>query len=108
MENIIAEVRDLEEMISQREKDIALLERTLMEKISSLDNIVEELALYINRKHYPTEIYPCYGSDSGEYDSYKDISLKIVWNYGYTDVVGLSAEDFMKLQQRLMEITLEK
>ena len=108
MKSIIAEVRDLEEMISQREKDIALLERTIMEKINSLDNIVEELALYISTKHYPTEIYPCFGIDSGEYDSYKDISLKIVWNYGYTDVVGLPAEDFMKLQQRLMEISSEK
>ena len=108
MKSIIAEVRDLEEMISQREKDIALLERTIIEKINSLDNIVEELALYISRKHYPTEIYPCFGIDNGEYDSYKDISLKIVWNYGYTDVVGLSAEDFMKLQQRLMEISSEK
>lgn len=108
MESIIAEVRDLEEMISQREKDIALLERTIMEKINSLDNIVEELALYISIKHYPTEIYPCYGIDNGEYDSYKGISLKIVWNYDYTDVVGLSPEDFMKLQQRLMEITSGK
>ena len=107
MKSIIAEVRDLEEMISQKEEDIALLERTIIEKINSLDNIVEELALYISTKHYPTEIYPCFGIDSGEYDSYKDISLKIVWN-GYTDVVGLSAEDFMKLQQRLMEISSEK
>ena len=108
MANIIAEVRDLEEMISQREKDIALLERTIIEKINSLDNIVEELALYISTKHYPTEIYPDYGIDSGEYDFYKDICLKIVWNCGYTDVVGLSDEEFMKLQQRLMEISSEK
>ena len=107
MKSIIAEVRDLEEMISQKEKEIALLERTIMEKINSLDNIVEELALYIISKHYPTEIYPCYGIDNGEYDYYKDISLKIVWN-GYTDVVGLSPEDFMNLQQRLMELTSEK
>lgn len=108
MESIIAEVRDLEEMISLREKEIALLERTIMEKISSLDNIVEELALYIISKHYPTEIYSCNGFDEGEYDSYNGISLKIVWNYDYTEVVGLSPEDFMKLQQRLMEFTSEK
>ena len=46
-------------------------------------------------------IYPVFSYDSGEYDKYKNIKLKIVWEWGYTDVVGLTKEEFKRLEDIL-------
>ena len=75
------------------------LENTIKQKISSIGDIVEELALYIKINKYPTELYPVFSYESGEYDEYKNIRLKIVYDYGYTDIVGLSQQDFERLKE---------
>ena len=42
-------------------------------------------------------------NESGVYDDYKDIELKIVDSIGYTDVVGLTKEEFKRLEKLLEE-----
>ena len=83
------------------QSEIELLEDKIKEKIGSINDIVKEVALYIKIKGYPTDIYPVFSYESGDYDKYKNIELKIVWEWGYTDVVGLTKEEFKRLEDIL-------
>ena len=83
------------------QSEIELLENKIKEKLSSINDIVKEVALYIKIKGYPTDIYPVFSYESGVYDDYKDIELKIVDSIGYTDVVGLTKEEFKRLEKLL-------
>ena len=85
------------------QSEIELLEDKIKEKLSSINDIVKEVALYIKIKGYPTDIYPVFSYESGVYDDYKDIELKIVDSIGYTDVVGLTKEEFKRLEKLLEE-----
>ena len=85
------------------QSEIELLEDKIKEKLSSINDIVKEVALYIKIKGYPTDIYPVFSYESGVYDDYKDIELKIVDSIGYTDVVGLTKEEFKRLKKLLEE-----
>lgn len=93
----------LKEKISDLELQIKTVNDEIKEEISKIGDIVEELAVYIKLNNYPTEIYSVFGIDSGEYDSYKHIRLKIVYNYGYTDILGLTKEEFDKLENILVQ-----
>ena len=83
------------------QSEIEHLEDKIKEKLSSINDIVKEVALYMKIKDYPSEIYPVFSYESGEYDKYKNIELKIVWEWGYTDVVGLTKEEFKRLENIL-------
>ena len=85
------------------QSEIELLEDKIKEKLSSINDIVKEVALYIKIKGYPTDIYPVFSYESGVYDDYKDVELKIVDSIGYTDVVGLTKEEFKRLEKLLKE-----
>ena len=85
------------------QSDIELLEEKKKKKLSSINDIVKEVALYIKIKGYPTEIYDVFSYESGVYDDYKDVELKIVKSYGYTDIVGLTREEFTRLKKLLEE-----
>ena len=85
------------------QSEIESLEDKIKEKLSSINDIVKEVALYIKIKGYPTEIYPVFSYESGVYDDYKDVELKIVYSQGYTDVVGLTREEFKRLEKLLKE-----
>ena len=85
------------------QSEIELLENKIKEKLSSINDIVKEIALYIKIKDYPTEIYDVFSYESGVYDDYKDVELKIVESYGYTDIVGLTKEEFTRLENLLKE-----
>ena len=85
------------------QSEIESLENKIKEKIGSINDIVKEIALYIKIKGYPTEIYPVFSYESGVYDDYKDVELKIVESYGYTDIVGLTREEFTRLKKLLEE-----
>ena len=85
------------------QSEIELLENKIKEKIGSINDIVKEVALYIKIKGYPTDIYDVFSYESGVYDDYKDIELKIVDSIGYTDVVGLTKEEFKRLEKLLEE-----
>ena len=85
------------------QSEIEHLEDKIKEKLSSINDIVKEVALYMKIKDYPTEIYPVFSYESGVYDDYKDVELKIVYSQGYTDVVGLTKEEFKRLEKLLKE-----
>ena len=85
------------------QSEIESLEDKIKEKLSSINDIVKEVALYIKIKGYPTEIYDVFSYESGVYDDYKDVELKIVYSQGYTDVVGLTREEFTRLKKLLEE-----
>ena len=85
------------------QSEIGLLEDIIKEKLNSINDIVKEVALYIKIKGYPTDIYDVFSYESGVYDDYKDVELKIVKSYGYTDIVGLTNEEFTRLENLLKE-----
>ena len=85
------------------QSEIESLENKIKEKIGSINDIVKEVALYIKIKGYPTDIYDVFSYESGVYDDYKDVELKIVESYGYTDIVGLTNEEFTRLKKLLEE-----
>ena len=86
------------------QSEIEHLEDKIKEKLSSINDIVKEVALYIKIKGYPTEIYDVFSYESGVYDDYKDVELKIVYSQGYTDVVGLTREEFKRLENLLNDL----
>ena len=96
MKELIKELQNLQ-------SEIELLENKIKEKIGSINDIVKEVALYMKIKGYTTDIYDVFSYESGIYDDYKDVELKIVYSYGYTDVVGLTREEFTRLKKLLEE-----
>ena len=86
------------------QSEIEHLEDKIKEKLSSINDIVKEVALYIKIKGYPTEIYDVFSYESGIYDDYKDVELKIVYSQGYTDIVGLTREEFKRLENLLNDL----
>ena len=92
-------IKELQNLQSESE----LLEDKIKEKLSSINDIVKEVALYIKIKAYPTDIYDVFSYESGVYDDYKDVELKIVYSQGYTDIVGLTREEFKRLEKLLKE-----
>ena len=50
------------------------------------------------KQKYPTNnLYDNFSWDNGDFDSFGDITIKVCYNYGYTDIVGLSKEEFKEL-----------
>ena len=96
-------MKELIEELQNIQSEIESLENKIKEKLSSINDIVKEVALYIKIKGYPTDIYDVFSYESGVYDDYKDVELKIVYSYGYTDVVGLTREEFTRLKKLLEE-----
>ena len=86
------------------QSEIEHLEDKIKERLSSINDIVKEIALYMKIKDYPTEIYPVFSYESGVYDDYKDVELKIMKSYGYTDIVGLTREEFTRLKNLLNDL----
>lgn len=86
--------------IGMLEDDIEWLNDKLKESILNDSHLskIEQLAFYLMLKKYPTDaLYDSFSWDNGEYDSFGDIQIKICYNYGYTDIVGLSKEEFKEL-----------
>ena len=94
---------ELIEELQNIQSEIESLENKIKEKIGSINDIVKEVALYIKIKGYPTDIYDVFSYEAGVYDDYKEVELKIVESYGYTDVVGLTNEEFKQLKKLLEE-----
>ena len=101
-------MKELIKELQNVQSEIELLENKIKEKIGSINDIVKEVALYMKIKDYPTEIYPVFSYESGIYDDYKDVELKIVDSIGYTDVVGLTKEEFTRLENLLNDLERQK
>ena len=100
-EKIMVKISSLQKEISNLNLQITALQDEIKEELSQFGDIVEELAIYIKLNNYPTKIYPVFSFDGGEYDMYKNIELKIVDEWEYTDVVGLTKEEFKRLEDIL-------
>ena len=99
MKELMKEIDAINAKIKKKQMEINHLENTIKQKMDSIGDIVKELALYIKLKNYPTELYPAFSYEPGEYDEYMGVRLKIVYDYGYTDVVGLTQQDFERLKE---------
>ena len=97
-------MKELIKELQNIQSEIELLENQIKEKISSVNDKVKEIALYMKIKDYPTEIYDVFSYESGVYDDYKDVELKIVYSQGYTDIVGLTREEFKRLENLLNDL----
>ena len=97
-------MKELIKELQTIQSEIELLEDKIKEKLSSINDIVKEVALYMKIKDYPTEIYDVFSYESGVYDDYKDVELKIVYSQGYTDIVGLTKEEFKRLENLLNDL----
>ena len=100
-EKIIDKISYLKKEIFKLNLQITNLQDEIKEELSHIGDIVEELAIYIKLNNYPTKIYPVFSFDGGEYDTYKNIELKIVYEWDYTDVVGLTKKEFKRLEDIL-------
>ena len=94
------------EQLKEKKKQLDLesqeIHNAIKEELNKLP-FVEGLAEYIKYQAYPTDLFNKFGIDSGDYDSFGKVQLKIVYNYGYTDVVGLTKEEFEQLENLLEE-----
>ena len=100
-EKIIDKISYLKKEIFKLNIQITNLQDEIKEELSHIGDIVEELAIYIKLNNYPTKIYSVFSFNGGEYDTYKNIELKIVYERDYTDVVGLTKEEFKRLKDIL-------
>ena len=96
-------MKELIEELQNIQSEIESLENKIKEKIGSINDIVKEVALYIKIKGYPTDIYDVFSYEAGVYDDYKEVELKIVESYGYTDIIGLTNKEFTRLKNLLKE-----
>ena len=96
-------MKELIKELQNIQSEIELLEDKIKEKLNLINDIVKEVALYIKIKGYPTDIYDVFSYEAGVYDDYKEVELKIVESYGYTDIVGLTNEEFTRLKKLLEE-----
>ena len=99
MKELMKEIDAINAEIKKKQIEIIHLNYIIKQKMDSIGDIVKELALYIKLKNYPTELYSVFSYEPGEYDEYMGVRLKIVYDYGYTDVVGLSQQQFERLKE---------
>lgn len=94
----------MEEKIKKYRKlqaELQTLEMDIKDHFKGFEDPVKGLAEYIKFMQYPTDLYDCFSMDPGDYDDFNDVELKVVYSYDYTDVVGLSEEEFIRLQKLL-------
>lgn len=95
---------EIEEKIKKYRKlqaELQTLEMDIKDHFKGFEDPVKGLAEYIKFMQYPTDLYDCFSMDPGDYDNFNDVELKVVYSYDYTDVVGLSEEEFIRLQKLL-------
>lgn len=93
-------LEQLKEKKKQLESELQVVQYSIKKELHNLP-FIEGLAEYIKLQEYPTELYNKFGMDGGEYDYFGKAQLKIVYNYGYTDVIGITKEEFEQLQNLL-------
>lgn len=94
LDKLYEEKQKLEREIYESETHF---KKELLEKKSLVDGFLE----YMRFKGYPDEVYSEFGIDSGIRDSFGKVQIKVVYNYGYTDIVGLSDEEWKLFVEKI-------
>lgn len=103
LDNKLKALRTLNYVLSELEEALEKERgRLIREKYEKLD-IVHGLFLYLKSMKYPLDIYDSCGIDRGEYDRFKHVKIKVVYDYDYTDVMGLTKKQFKKLNKLIAE-----
>lgn len=103
LDNKLKTLRALTGHLMEMERKLEIKRAKLLkEKYEKLD-IVRGLFLYLKSMKYPLEIYDSCGIDRGEYDRFKHVKIKVVYDYCYTDVIGLTKKQFKKLNKLIAE-----
>ena len=93
---------EIEEKIKkyrELQAELQTLEMDIKDYFLKDADFVKGLAEYIKFMQYPTELYDSFSMDEGDYDDFNDVELKVF--YDYTEVAGLSEEEFIRLQKLL-------
>ena len=97
---------EIEEKIKKYRKlqaELQTLEMDIKDHFKGFEDPVKGLAEYIKFMQYPSDLYDCFSMDPGDYDDFNDVELKVAYSYDYTEVVGLSKEEFIRLQKLLQQ-----
>ena len=79
-------ISSLQKEISNLELQIKTKRDKINKELSQIGDIVEELAAYIKLNEYPTDIYPVFSYESGDYDKYKENAIR--------NLIKLIGQDF--------------
>lgn len=95
------EIKEKIKKYNELQAELQTLEMDIKDHFKGFEDPVKGLAEYIKFMQYPTELYDSFSIDEGDYDTFNSAELKVVYRYSYTDVVGLSEEEFIRLQKLL-------
>lgn len=102
MKKTLEKIKSIKKDIKVLEAKIRSLNTKIFDELRKLNDISAEVAIYIIFKGYPKEVRSFPETyETIKYDSYKNIKLKPYGNYGLTDIIGLTEEEFKKLRQYL-------
>lgn len=97
------EIKEKIKKYRELQAELQTLEMDIKDHFKGFEDPIKGLAEYIKFMQYPTELYDCFSIDGGDYIDFNDVVLKVVYQYDYTDVVGLSEEEFRRLQELLQQ-----
>lgn len=98
------EIKEKIKKYRKLQAELQTLEMDIKDHFKGFEDPVKGLAEYIKFMQYPTDLYDCFSRDPGDYDDFNDVELKVVYSYDdYTEVVGLSEEEFIRLQKLLQQ-----
>ena len=102
MKKTLEKIKSMQKDIKALEAKIYSLNAKIFDELRKLNDIAAEVAIYIIFKGYPKEVRSFPKTyETIKYDSYKNIKLKPYGSYGFTDIIGLTEEEFKKLCQYL-------
>lgn len=97
------EIKEKIKKYRKLQAELQTLEMDIKDHFKGFEDPVKGLAEYIKFMQYPTDLYDCFSMDPGDYDDFNDVELKVVYSYDYTEIVGLSEEEFIRLQKLLQQ-----
>lgn len=99
----IEKVNQIKEQISKLQEELIKLEKEAKDELLEKDDFIEALFEYLQFKGYPLELYNTYGTDIGMVDTFGKAKIHVVYNWGYTDIIGLTDEEFDSLNCKIVD-----
>ena len=102
--NLLCEQDDIWEQISELKSKLEKIDNEINETLVQEPDIVEAVFKYMIIHELPTdEIFNTMGLDAGSFHYIGDVVIKAVDEYGYSDVEGLTDEQFEELVNLIKE-----